>query len=125
MDMLDIVFRLEQAFGIKIAPDDLERYATPRTPPDLRVSDLIALVRAKRPGYVVRDGVIAGDAACLSCRYNLRGIAPFSRCPECGTPAGYEAQLRAGVTAVLVDALAVDAVRVTDDASIFKDLGAG
>jgi acyl carrier protein len=124
MDMLDVLFRLERAFAINIANDELERHAARRTPPDLRVGDIMALVRAKRPAYVVDDGVIADDVNCVSCGYNLRGIPPFTSCPECGTPAAYEGQIRAGVTSVLVDALGVDAARVTDDASIFKDLGA-
>ena len=33
-------------------------------------------------------GVVASDAACRKCGYNLRGISTTSRCPECGTAVG-------------------------------------
>ena len=29
---------------------------------------------------------IAADAPCIHCRYNLRGLDPQTKCPECGTP---------------------------------------
>jgi acyl carrier protein len=125
VDMLDVVFRLERTFGIKILPGDLERYAERRTPPDLQVRDLVALVRAKRPVLPMAAGVIAGDVACLACGYNLRGLPPFGNCPECGTPAAYEAQIRRALAQVLVDALGVDTAAITDEASVFRDLGAG
>ena len=73
----------------------------------------------------ITEGVIACDVACVTCGYNLRGLAPFTKCPECGTPAGYEAQIRTGIERVLVDALAVEPDDVEDEASIFRDLGAG
>lgn len=30
--------------------------------------------------------VVSQDAPCLDCGYNLRGLAPAGRCPECGDP---------------------------------------
>ena len=59
MDVLDIVFRLEKAFGIKVARGELERHILPRNPPDFRVTDLLSLIRAKWPAYTIRDGVLA------------------------------------------------------------------
>ena len=35
------------------------------------------------------DGRLEMDIACVSCGYNLRGLAPDSRCPECGTAIGH------------------------------------
>jgi acyl carrier protein len=124
MDLLDIIFRLEKAFGIKIRRGELEGHIPARTPPDFTVGDIVELIRAKRPAYPIVDGAIACDVCCVKCRYNLRGVNPFGNCPECGTPAGYEAQLRRGVERVLVDALGVDPIEIKDDASVFRDLGA-
>src|SRR5262245_50051536 len=31
---------------------------------------------------------VAADTPCRKCNYNLRGLDPDSRCPECGTPVG-------------------------------------
>ena len=36
--------------------------------------------------------VIAQDVACRKCGYNLRGLTPSMRCPECGTAVGYSLQ---------------------------------
>lgn len=36
-------------------------------------------------------GSIAVDLGCLSCGYNLRGLAPGGRCPECGVAIGRSA----------------------------------
>jgi len=40
------------------------------------------------PGLLDAHGAIAGDLACRRCGYNLRGLNPAGRCPECGTPIG-------------------------------------
>ncbi len=34
-------------------------------------------------------GHVAGDVACRTCDYNLRGLPPDDRCPECGTAVGW------------------------------------
>jgi len=34
------------------------------------------------------DGALAADVPCRRCAYNLRGLRPERRCPECGTPIG-------------------------------------
>lgn len=30
------------------------------------------------------EGRIAEDCPCVQCRYNLRGLPPHGKCPECG-----------------------------------------
>jgi hypothetical protein len=124
MDWLDIVFRLEKTFRIKVVWEELERYGRDRNPPDLFVRDLIAYVREKRPRFEIIDGVIAGDVACIKCGGSLRGVEPYMNCPGCGMSAAYEAQLRVGVNRVLLDALGVNPGQLHDDAPVTRDLGA-
>lgn len=97
VDMLDVIFRVERTFLVKIHWKELEQYAKARTPHDLLVGDLLAYVRTRRPPFPIEDGFIACDVACVTCRSSLRGISPFKYCPECATSAAYEWQLRLGV----------------------------
>jgi hypothetical protein len=39
-------------------------------------------------GLLDETGTICTDLACRRCAYNLRGLNPAGRCPECGTPVG-------------------------------------
>ncbi|MBN1342061.1 MAG: hypothetical protein JXQ73_05235 [Phycisphaerae bacterium] len=39
-----------------------------------------------RVAPVISDGALDADIHCASCGYNLRGLRPSGRCPECGTP---------------------------------------
>lgn len=39
-------------------------------------------------GIVDDSGTLCADVACRRCGYNLRGLDPSGRCPECGTPVG-------------------------------------
>ena len=38
------------------------------------------------------EGPIGNDLPCRKCGYNLRGLTPAMRCPECGTAVGYSLQ---------------------------------
>ena len=40
----------------------------------------------------VPEAPIAQDVPCRKCGYNLRGLTPSMRCPECGTAVGYSFQ---------------------------------
>jgi acyl carrier protein len=122
-DLLDILFRLEKSFGIRIPKGELEKFARRNDPPDLRVQDLVDMVRSKWPQPAVRDGVIADDRRCTVCDYNLRGLPNGHRCPECGASASYEGQIYDGVSRVLVDSLGVDEKEIDPGASVPRDLG--
>ena len=37
---------------------------------------------------VDQEGNLAEDRTCIKCAYNLRGLDPAGRCPECGTAVG-------------------------------------
>ncbi|MEM1354048.1 MAG: hypothetical protein AAGC44_00485 [Planctomycetota bacterium] len=39
-----------------------------------------------RPEYLRDDTPIDQDLFCAGCSYNLRGLSPLGRCPECGVP---------------------------------------
>lgn len=41
-------------------------------------------VRSGAPAVPIVDGAIQADIPCLDCDYNLRGLPPDGRCPECG-----------------------------------------
>lgn len=43
--------------------------------------------RSSAPGQVAnkKDAASASDLLCVHCGYNLRGLVPDGRCPECGT----------------------------------------
>jgi hypothetical protein len=118
LDLLDIMFRLEKQFGIKIFKGEMEVLAARHDPPHLRVGDLLDLVRSKRKPLTLEAGTIVEDVLCAGCGYNLRGLRPEGDCPECGAPAGYEAQTWHGVRQTLRDALGVDPEAVRPAASL-------
>ena len=39
-------------------------------------------------GAVDAAGLVAADVPCRRCSYNLKGLSPAGRCPECGAPVG-------------------------------------
>jgi len=45
-------------------------------------------VRSVAPAAPIVDGAIQADVPCLDCDYNLRGLPPDGRCPECGGSVG-------------------------------------
>ncbi len=62
-DLLDIKFRLERSFQVKLPRDAFWSLAGKREPPDIKAGELYEFVRARMPG----DGVVdpAMDAGIL------------------------------------------------------------
>ena len=77
------------------------RSPAPDTPSDLNARDLQTCAAAGGPAPqtdsaparaapdaklwpLYSDGTLAADLPCIGCQYNLRGIRPDARCPECG-----------------------------------------
>ena len=94
LDLLDLVFRLERTFGLKIRRQDLEKLARQNDPPDLLVGQLFDLVRGQTPRGGVLDHEVDAEA-----------FWPL-----------FQQQV--------VDALGIDPDEVTKDKRLFRDLGA-
>lgn len=59
------------------------------TPPQFTPPLPIPAIATALPAIALdTDGRIAGDISCRKCGYNLRGLLPDGRCPECGTAVG-------------------------------------
>ena len=127
-DFLDMLFRLERQFGLKIPRGDLQALFTVGDPPDATVGDLYAYVcgRLWGPGAVRQpDGALDRDIKCSRCGYNLRGLTDPVTCPECGTDPGPGGPVWAGVRQVLGDVLGFKPQEIVAGAWLRKDLGVG
>jgi hypothetical protein len=49
IDLLDVAFRLERQFGVKVSPDQYSKMAMRNDPPDIRVGDLFDFIRGEVP----------------------------------------------------------------------------
>jgi acyl carrier protein len=123
IDFLDIHFRLERQFKIKIG-NELVRVAESRGIKDLRVRDIVEFLQARVPPIDLRSGPSV-DRPCVLCKYNLRGLPVFGNCPECGTVASHYGQIQARVYQTLVAALGVQPEEIHLDALLIRDLGMG
>jgi hypothetical protein len=94
IDLLDVAFRLERRFGVKVSGEQLTKLAMRNEPPDIKVGDLFDLIRAKVPQAGVFDLDIDADLLWLL----------FQR--------------------ELSDALGVDLCELTKDKGFVHDLGA-
>jgi hypothetical protein len=94
LDLLDVAFRLERQFGVKVSPDQYSKMAMRNDPPDIRVGDLFDFIRGEVPCVGVLDLELNADA-----------LWPmFQR--------------------EISDALGVDLEEVTKDKGLIHDLGA-
>ncbi len=62
IDLLDVAFRLERRFGVKISRDQLSKMVVRNDPPDLIVGDLFDFIRAGIPQCGVVDLDLDADA---------------------------------------------------------------
>src|SRR5262245_3476935 len=94
IDLLDIAFRLERQFGVRVSHDQLLKLAMRNEPPDIRVADLFDFIRGEVPESGVLDLESDGDA-----------FWPIYQC-------------------AISDALGIDLEEVTKDKGLVRDLGA-
>jgi hypothetical protein len=94
IDLLDVAFRLEKRFGVKISRDQLTKMVMSHDPPDLFVGDLFDFILGEIPKVGVLDLDLDDDALWPT----------FQR--------------------EISDGLGVDIEVVTKDKGLFHDLGA-
>jgi acyl carrier protein len=95
LGLLDLVYRLEWKFGVKVSPDQLSKIAMRNDPPDINVGDLFEFIRGEVPQSGVLDRELDADA-----------LWPIYQC-------------------AISDALGTDLERITKDKRLIRDLGAG
>jgi len=108
IDVLDLVFRIERAFGVRIKNGDLSNAAMKRRPPDVSASELFRLIRS--------------EPRCCRCHYDLQGHHASGRCPECGGPFSPQATWER-LRDILADVSGVDAAEIMPDSLLIRDLG--
>jgi hypothetical protein len=62
IDLLDLAFRLEWCFGVRISRDELSTMVTSNDPPDIRLADLFDFIRGEVPRSRVLDSDLDADA---------------------------------------------------------------
>ena len=62
LDLLDVAFRLERQFGVKVSPDQYSKMAMRNEPQDIRVGDLFDFIRGEVPCVGVLDLELDADA---------------------------------------------------------------
>lgn len=95
IDLIDLAFRLERKFGVKISRDQLSKLAMRNDPPDINVGDLFDVIRRALPQAGVLDRDLDADV-----------LWPIYQ-------------------HAISDALGVDLDEITKDKGLIHDLGAG
>lgn len=129
IDLLDIQFRLEKAFAIRLDQADFDTLFTRRQPPtDATAGDLSTLVLSKitRPGHPLPPltDYLDRQVPCITCHRGLHDLPRTAYCPHCGTPAA-QSQVWLAVRLVLQAALGVDYDQIRPDSLLIRDLGMG
>jgi hypothetical protein len=96
LDLLDIVFRLEKAFSIKINREDFDQMLAGRSLKNLTAGEIYDYIASRLHDRWPRtsgESFTECDVYCAVCGYNLRGLTIDRACPECGTPMQFEAHL--------------------------------
>jgi hypothetical protein len=95
LELLDLAFRLERQFGVRVSREQLSKLAMRNDPPDIRVGDLFEFIRGEVPQSGVLDLELDADS-----------LWPFYQ-------------------RTISDALGVDLEEIGKDKGLIRDLGAG
>jgi acyl carrier protein len=113
LDFLDVTFRIEKNFNLRISNEDWTALATGRRPPDVTAGELFELIRRRRN--------------CRSCEYDLRGHADAGVCPECGRGFNVEAVTDDTqweiLRRLLAEAMGVERDNIRRETLLVRDLG--
>jgi hypothetical protein len=126
IDLLDVSFRLEKRFAIRLVAGDFIDLSARRQPPDISAGDLITLVLTKRAlpgGPPPPTDYLDRQIPCMTCRRGLRDLPRTAYCPHCGTSSA-ESQIWLGVCKVLEDTLGASPDQLHPNALLRRDLGA-
>lgn len=126
IDFLDIHFRLEKKLNRKFPREIYDAASEKRKPYDISAGELAEAVMTLLPPNIAatntRGEILEGNK-CLACGQDIRGLKLENYCPQCGTAMAMKAQVWASVRQVLVDALGVNAGKITPDSLLIRDLG--
>jgi hypothetical protein len=109
IDILDMTFRVEKCFAVKLSADDYERVSRGRMPPDISVGEVLDMIRAK--GGRVRT--------CPECSCNVRDCRQPKICPECRSLIGDWDSVRI----IIGQVVAIDPDQVARETLLVRDLG--
>lgn len=104
LDLLDIVFRLERSFGIKIPRGDFDKLLSPEEPRDIRIGDLFNYVHRRVRSADVSDRDLYDR--------DLDDLEPDRDV------------LWSLFQEAISDALGIEPEEVAEDRGLFRDLGA-
>jgi len=125
LELIDLIFRTESRFAIRIEVKDLVGLLTRRHPPDASVGEFCAMVRAKLKMPPRGDEPFGPAEHCSACGYCLNMLRFDGRCPECGSDLLMEGGVEAGVRRDLCRLRGVKPANVRPDKLLIADLGLG
>ena len=112
VDYLDLLFRIEKEFKVKVTPADLEAMATIR---DRRGLDI--------PARAFLDLLISRPA-CLSCGHSLHDHGHAGVCPQCGRPFTVDNdEIWERLRQILAAVVRRDPAEILEDSLLIRDLG--